>query len=138
MSVAELYRAVVLEHGKRPRNHGALAAATHAADGDNPLCGDAVRVEVVRTGDVLAELAFSGEACLLVVASASLMTERLRGRGVAEARALAAAMEGLCREGRGDESALGELAAFADVHRHPVRVACALLPWRTLVRALGD
>ena len=66
------------------------------------------------------------------------MTERLCGRGVIEARALAATMEEFCREGRGDASTLGELGAFADVHRHPVRVACALLPWRTLVRALGD
>lgn len=138
MSVADLYRTVVLEHGRRPRNRAPLAGATHAAEGDNPLCGDAVRVELVRNGDRLAALGFAGEACVLVTAAASLMTERLRGRGVAEARALAAAMERFCGEGRGDATALGELAAFAEVHRHPARVACALLPWRTLVRALGD
>lgn len=138
MSVAALYRAVVLEHGKRPRNVGALAGATHAADGDNPLCGDVVRVEIVRDGDTLAALGFDGEGCVLVTASASLMTERLRGRTVVDARALATAMERWCADGWGDADALGELAAFGDVHRHPARVACALLPWRTLVRALGD
>ncbi|MCC6763917.1 MAG: SUF system NifU family Fe-S cluster assembly protein [Deltaproteobacteria bacterium] len=135
---ADLYRTVVLEHGKRPRNVGTLADATHAAEGDNPLCGDAVRVEVERRGDVLARLAFAGESCVLVTASASLMTEDLRGASVAEARRRAAAMEAFCAEGRGDAAALGPLAAFADVHRHPARIACALLPWRTLVRALDD
>jgi nitrogen fixation NifU-like protein len=138
MSVADLYRTVVLEHGKRPRNRGAVAGATHAAEGDNPLCGDAVRVEMVCADDALAALGFDGDGCVLVLASASLMTERLCGRSVAEARALATTMERFCADGRADAEALGELAAFGDVHRHPVRVACALLPWRTLVRALGD
>ncbi|MEB2286285.1 MAG: SUF system NifU family Fe-S cluster assembly protein [Polyangiaceae bacterium UTPRO1] len=133
-----LYRDVVLEHGRRPRNVGPLASATHAAEGDNPLCGDSVRVEVERRGDVLARLAFAGESCILATASASLMTEELRGAHVDEARRRAAAMEALCSDGRGAADALGPLAAFADVHRHPARIACALLPWRTLVRALGD
>lgn len=138
MSIGDLYRTVVLEHGKRPRNRGTLATATHVAEGDNPLCGDAVRVEVARAGETLVALAFEGEACALATASASLMTERLRGESLGAARALAAAMEAWCAEGRDDGAALGELSAFAGVHRHPVRVACALLPWRTLVRALGD
>ncbi|MCC6850311.1 MAG: SUF system NifU family Fe-S cluster assembly protein [Deltaproteobacteria bacterium] len=135
---ADLYRSVVLEHGKRPRNVGALGGATHAAEGDNPLCGDALRVEVERRGDVLVALAFAGEGCILATASASLMTEILRGARVAEARRLAVAMEAFCAEGRGDADALGPLAGFADVYRHPARVACALLPWRTLARALDD
>jgi nitrogen fixation NifU-like protein len=138
-AAADLYRAVVLEHGKRPRNVGTLAAATHAAEGDNPLCGDAVRVEAVVAGGVLTALRFRGESCLLATASASLMTERLAGSTPAAARRAIAAMEAWCARGvppPGD--ALGPLAAFGDVHRHPVRVGCATLAWRTLGRALGD
>ncbi len=138
-AASDLYQAVVLEHGKRPRNIGRLVGATHAADGENPLCGDALHVEVVRVDDRLTALRFEGESCLLATASASLMTERLRGCSVAEAEAAIAVMERLCGHGDGErESAeLGELRAFATVHRHPVRVQCATLPWRTLQRALA-
>ena len=138
-AASDLYQTVVLDHGKRPRNVGRLAAATHAADGENPLCGDALHVEVARVDDRLTALRFEGESCLLATASASLMTERLRGRTVAEAREAIAIMERLCGQGDDDRehAALGELRAFATVHRHPVRVQCATLPWRTLQRALG-
>lgn len=141
-AVGDLYRAVVLEHGKRPRNVGRLPRATHAADGDNPLCGDALHVEVALDGDVLVALRFEGESCVLATASASLMTERLSGATAAQARRVIDAMEALCTRGEGglvgDEAALGDLRAFADVYRHPVRVGCATLPWRTLKSALGD
>lgn len=139
-AVADLYRAVVLEHGKRPRHRGPLANATHAAEGDNPLCGDALRVEVVLAGDRLAAVAFTGESCVVATASASLMSERLRGCTRDEVARLAAAMEMLCTTGDAGDAdatrALGDLAAFAGVHRHPVRVSCALLGWRVLRQAL--
>lgn len=138
-AVGDLYRAVVLEHGKRPRNVGGLDGATHAADGDNPLCGDAVRIAVAVDGERLTALRFQGECCLLATASASLMTEQLAGRTVAEAGRLIAAMQGLCTRGAADEvgQELADLRAFADVHRHAVRIQCATLPWRTLQRALA-
>lgn len=138
-AVADLYRAVVLEHGKRPRNVGPLAGATHAADGENPLCGDALHVGLALDGDHLTAVRFEGESCLLATASASLMTEWLDGRTVAEASRLIAQMERVCADGVIDEAptALVDLRPFADVHRHPVRVQCALLPWRTLQRALA-
>lgn len=137
-AVAELYRALVLEHGKRPRNVGGLPHPTHAADGDNPLCGDAMRVEVRCVDDVLTALRFRGESCILATASASLMTEQLTGVAVAAARRAITCMEALAARGTAPPEALRVLAAFADVHRHPVRIGCATLPWRTLASALGD
>ena len=134
--MTDLYRGVILEHGKRPRNRGPVANATHAATGDNPLCGDTVRVELTVIDDVLAAIGFTGDSCAVATASASLMTERLAGATVAQARHLAAEMESLCATGTRRaaevEAALGELVAFGVVHRHPVRVACATLAWRTL------
>jgi nitrogen fixation protein NifU and related proteins len=131
----------VLEHGKRPRHRGPLAAPTHAADGDNPLCGDAVRVEVAVRAGVLTAVGFTGESCAIATASASLMSERLTGLTTADAYRLAAAMESLCAHGAGtdgeDARELGALLAFADVHRHPVRIACATLAWRVLRTALA-
>ncbi len=138
-AVADLYRAVVLEHGKRPRNVGRLDEATHAADGENPLCGDALHVAVAVHDDRLTTLRFEGESCLLATASASLMTEWLAGRTRQEAAHLIAQMERVCTDGSVDDAttALADLRPFADVHRHPVRVQCATLPWRTLQRALA-
>ena len=141
MSAAtDLYRAVVVEHGKHPRNVGQLAGATHVADGENPLCGDALQVAVQVADERLVTVRFAGESCAIATASASLMTERLAGATLLEARRIADAMEALCstgvRLGPEAEDALGDLVAFADVHRHPVRVACATLPWRTLRAAL--
>jgi nitrogen fixation NifU-like protein len=141
-AAAELYRALVLEHGKRPRNRGAIAGATHAAEGDNPLCGDAMRVEVACRDAVLTAVGFTGESCVLATASASLMTEHVTGATKLEAARLIGAVRALCAAGgeaTGEARALlGDLEAFADVHRHPVRVGCATLPWRTLELALGD
>jgi nitrogen fixation NifU-like protein len=136
-AASDLYQRVVLDHGKHPRNVGRLSGATHAADGENPLCGDALHVEVVAAGDRLAALRFDGESCLLATASASLMTERLAGRTVADAARAIHAMEQLCAGRAADDVELGDLRAFAAVHRHPVRVQCATLAWRTLRRALG-
>jgi nitrogen fixation NifU-like protein len=140
-AAVDLYRGVVLEHGKRPRNRGPLPSATHAADGDNPLCGDAMRVEVACRDALLTAIGFTGESCVVATASASLMTERLTGATQTEAARLIGVVRALCAGGVdaiGEaRMLLGELEAFADVHRHPVRVGCATLPWRTLERALA-
>jgi nitrogen fixation NifU-like protein len=138
-AVDDLYRAVVVEHGKRPRHRGPIADATHAAEGDNPLCGDAIRVEVAMRGETLHALGFTGESCAIATASASLMCERLAGEPAAAALRVADAMDQLCARGAADDPrTLGDLLAFAEVHRHPVRVSCALLAWRVLRSALGD
>lgn len=137
-----LYEDVVLEHAKRPRNRGRLAHPTHAAAEDNPLCGDAIRVELeVGDGHVRAA-GFEGHACAIVTASASLMTEHVRGGTVGHARALVERMESLCAGPSDDAAAagdkLGELAVFAGVRRYPARVRCVTLPWHALRRALAD
>lgn len=137
-----LYREVVLAHGKAPRNVGRLADATHAADGDNPLCGDRLRVELALDGDRVRAVRFDGLGCTVMLASASLMTEAVGGRTVHAARALADGMDALC-SGRPATTAeapaavdLGPLAAFAGVRQYPARVRCAMLAWQTLRRAL--
>ena len=137
-----LYEDLVLEHAKRPRNRGRLAQATHSAAADNALCGDSIRVEVqVDHGDIRAAC-FEGHACAIATASASLLTEHVRGRSVDHARMLAEQMEALCA-GQPDAAAvagaeLGELGVFAGVRRYPARVRCATLAWDALRRALAD
>jgi nitrogen fixation protein NifU and related proteins len=135
-----LYREVVLAHGRAPRNRGRLAGATHAAEGDNPLCGDRVRVELALEGDRVRDARFEGVGCTVALASASLMTEALKGRSVAEVRALADRMDEICtgrpaRAPAGD-AVLGPLAAFAGVRHYPARARCATLAWRAMQRAL--
>jgi nitrogen fixation NifU-like protein len=148
---ADLYRTVILDHGRRPRNLGRLARATHRADGDNPLCGDTIRLELELDGGTVRRAGFEGAACMVATASASLMTESLTGRTPAEALALAERVEALSAgrpagagAGAGTETGggtpeveLGELAALAGVRHHPLRVRCATLPWQALRRALG-
>ena len=139
---AGLYEDVVLEHAKRPRNRGRLAQATHGAAADNPLCGDTIRLDLEVAEGGIRAASFDGQACAIATASASLLTEHVRGRPVADARTLLARMEALCA-GSADEAAavgpaLGELAVFAGVRRYPARVRCATLAWDALRRALAD
>lgn len=140
-TAAGLYEGLVLEHAKRPRNQGRLARATHAAAADNPLCGDEIRVELeIAEGGVRAA-GFEGRACAIATASASLMTEHLRGRSLGDVAALRARMAALFRAPSDEAAAaaqLGELAVFAGVRRYPVRVRCAALAWDALGRALAD
>ena len=137
-----LYEGVVLEHAKRPRNRGQLPHATHGAAVDNPLCGDTVRVELELSDGRVQAAGFEGHACAIVTASASLMTEHVRGKTIAEVQALVDGMQTLCA-GRSEEATtaglrLGELAVFAGVRRYPARVRCATLPWHALGRALPE
>ena len=133
----ELYQSVILDHNKRPRNFGALEGANRAADGHNPLCGDRLRVELRVEDGVVADAAFTGEGCAISRASASLMTEAVKGRPVAEAESLFGAFHGLVtgRSG-GSGDGLGKLAVFAGVREFPIRVKCATLAWHTLRAAL--
>lgn len=137
----ELYQELILDHGRRPRNFGALEGATHHADGYNPLCGDKIRLHVaVEDGRVVAAK-FEGEGCAISQASASLLTEGVRGKTVAEAEALFRKMTALVT-GRDDDVAaetgveLGKLAVFEGVRQYPMRVKCATLAWHTLHNAL--
>ena len=137
----ELYQDVILDHGKRPRNRGALAAANRRAEGDNPLCGDRLTLTLEVADGRVADAAFEGTGCAISVASASLMTDVLKGMPVAEAEALFHRFHRLLTgEGEaaaGDLDALGKLAVFAGVRDYPIRVKCATLPWHTLMAALA-
>lgn len=134
--LAGLYRRSVLEHSRSPRNFRRLAAADHQATGHNPLCGDKVTVYLgTGPGGVIADAAFEATGCAISLASASMLTEQVRGRTGAGALTLAADVAAMLAP---DSQAVapGELAALAGVRNYPSRVRCALLPWKTLEAAV--
>jgi len=138
MDLADLYRDVIVDHNRRPRNRGALPGATHRAEGNNPLCGDQLRVSIEMKGDRIDELRFEGTGCAISTASASLMSEAVRGRTRAEAAELFDAMHRmLTTPGAAPDPGLGKLAALAGVREFPARVKCASLCWHTLNAALA-
>jgi nitrogen fixation NifU-like protein len=136
MSVSELYQEVILDHNRRPRNFRAIADATRQ-EGYNPLCGDRLTVYVRVADGRVADVAFEGSGCAISKASASLMTEALKGRTVEEARALFEAFQRMVTAPIGtDVPDLGKLTALAGVREFPARVKCASLAWHTVRAAL--
>jgi nitrogen fixation NifU-like protein len=135
-----LYQAVIVDHDRAPRNEGPLAAATHQATVDNPLCGDIVTLHLELEGDAIRNVAFEGRGCALSRAAASILTTMLRGRSLDEARALATAFEAFVQSAPDApaDAALGELAAFSGVRRFRSRRVCATLPLRALAAAVAD
>jgi nitrogen fixation protein NifU and related proteins len=137
----DLYQEMILDHSKRPRNFGDLAGANRHAEGYNPLCGDRETVYVRLEDDVLKDVGFRGSGCAISTASASMMTESLKGRTRAEAEALFERFHDLITGRDGDSKPgrpeLGKLAVFSGVREFPVRVKCATLPWHTLKAALA-
>jgi len=138
----ELYQQMILDHQRKPRNFRAIEDAERSADGFNPLCGDRIHVDLRVAGDGrIEDVAFTGSGCAICTASASMMTESMRGKNETEAETL---FEGFHRLLTSDEpptdardaSGLGKLAVFAGVREFPVRVKCATLPWHTLHAAL--
>jgi len=134
----DLYQEVILDHNRRPRNFGALPDANRTAEGHNPLCGDRVTVYLHVEGDRVQGISFSGAGCAISTASASLMTEALQGRTVAEARELFHRFHDLLTQGTGDAASLGKLTVLAGVREYPIRVKCATLAWHTLQAALDQ
>lgn len=137
----ELYQEVILDHAKRPRNFREIEAPTAKADGYNPLCGDRATVYLKLEGDRVADASFKGAGCSISTASASLMTDALKGKTRAEAEALFDRFHRLVTSdpSRAAENAapeLGKLAVFAGVCEFPVRVKCASLAWHTMKAAL--
>lgn len=132
----DLYQEVILDHNRHPRNFGVLPDANRTAEGNNPLCGDQVTVYLRVEEDRLQEILFDGSGCAISTASASLMTEALRGKTVAEAHALFHGFHDMVTRGS-DPDALGKLAVFAGVREFPIRVKCATLAWHTLEAALS-
>lgn len=135
-----LYQEVLLDHSKRPRNFRSLEGADRRAEGYNPLCGDKVTIYLKLDGDRISDISFQGCGCAISTASASIMTESLKGKTCAEAEALFGAFHDMVT-GRAREDVnptpLGKLAVFAGVAEFPLRVKCATLVWHTLRSALG-
>jgi nitrogen fixation NifU-like protein len=137
----DLYQELILDHNRRPRNRGTLPDATHHAEGRNPLCGDKIAIYLQVDDGRVTEARFDGAGCAISTASASLMTESLKGKTVAEVRALFEDFRALVMGKAGPSSApaaLGKLAALRGVCEYPVRVKCATLAWHTLLAALDQ
>lgn len=135
----DLYQEVIFDHYKAPRNHHALACANHVACGHNRLCGDQVTVYLQVEGDVIKDLSFEGAGCAISTASASLMTDALKGKKLGEAEQLFELFHHMLTDADADaDAALGKLEALAGVREFPARVKCATLAWHTLQAALAD
>jgi nitrogen fixation NifU-like protein len=137
MDLKELYRDVILDHNRSPRNFGRLEPADATAVGRNPLCGDKLDVTLRMEGDRLADVRFEGQGCAISVASASLMSEAVKGRRREEIEQLYQQVHALMT-GHPGSSDLGKLAALGGVAEFPARVKCASLCWHTLNAALSD
>ncbi|HVG06119.1 MAG TPA: SUF system NifU family Fe-S cluster assembly protein [Thermoanaerobaculia bacterium] len=131
----DLYQEVILDHNRVPRNFGKLENANRESEGHNPLCGDRVKVFLHVEGNRIEGIAFQGSGCAISTASASLMTEALKGRTVEEARLLFHGFHDLLTTG-GDVDGLGKLAVFAGVREYPIRIKCATLAWHAAQAAL--
>lgn len=140
--LTDLYQDLILDHGKRPRNMRAMKSANRHAEGFNPLCGDRITIHVHDANGTIDDVSFEGSACAICTASASLMTQRLKGSTAADAEAMFQSFRNMLTGPEADvdqyEGALGKLAALAGVRRYPMRVKCAMLPWHTLKAALDD
>lgn len=136
----DLYQEVILDHSKRPRNFRELPEASHHAEGFNPLCGDKATVYLSVADGMVRDVSFKGAGCSISTASASMMTEALKGKTLAEAESLFDRFHDLITSDPSAAAAkgekLGKLAAFSGVCEFPVRVKCATLPWHTFRAAL--
>ena len=134
----DLYQEVIFDHYKRPRNCGPLEHASHHAEGHNPLCGDRVTVYLKVDGDVVRDVRFEGTGCAIATASASLMTEALKGRRIDEVEALFRSFHDMVTDAPASASSdLGKLEVLSGVREFPARVKCATLAWHTLNAALA-
>ena len=135
----ELYQEVILDHNRSPRNFGPLEGADLHADGHNPLCGDKLRVAVKVDAGIVSDIRFEGSGCAISKASASLMTEGIKGKTLDDVRTLFDRFHRLVtdRTAPPDDN-LGKLRVFAGVRDYPARVKCAILAWHTLLAAVDD
>jgi nitrogen fixation NifU-like protein len=136
MELTDLYRDVILDHNRRPRNFGPLEQANARAEGFNPLCGDRLTVRLNLADDRIENIRFEGQGCAISTASASLMTEAVKGKTRGEALALFDRVHRLLTDDAAGADDLGKLAALSGVREYPARVKCASLCWHTLASAL--
>jgi nitrogen fixation NifU-like protein len=134
----DLYQQVILDHCKNPRNFHEMPAATRSAQGNNPLCGDQLRLFLALDGDRIKDASFIGSGCCISKASASLLTENVKGKTKAEVEKTFEQVHDMVTTGKAGGD-VGKLAVFAGVHKYPARVKCAILSWHALIAALkGD
>jgi nitrogen fixation NifU-like protein len=138
MAAEDLYQAAILEHDAEPRNEGALEAPTHRAKLSNPLCGDRVQLDLRSEAGRVVEARFVGRGCALSRASASMLTEQIRGRSLDEAKAMTEAVEAWLAEPGRPPAALAELEPLGAVRAFPSRVRCVTLAWSALAQALDS
>jgi len=135
----DLYQDVILEHSKAPRNFKVLAEAGHKAEGFNPLCGDRFTIYVTLEGEAIKDVSFQGAGCAISKASASMMTQSVKGKTLAEAEKIFERFHDMVtghKPSSEEETELGKLAVFSGVSEFPVRVKCATLAWHTLQAAI--
>ena len=136
--LSELYQQVILDHNKKPRNFRKLETANHSAEGYNPLCGDRLTLYVTLDGEVIKDVAFQGSGCAISKASASLMTEALKGKTVDQARELFDKFQAMITSDHAGPTAdLGKLSVLAGVREFPARIKCASLAWHTMKAAVA-
>jgi nitrogen fixation protein NifU and related proteins len=140
VALDDIYKEVILDHYKSPRNKRELPAANHVCTRNNPLCGDEITVEANVENDTIAEITFQGAGCSISQSSASMMTQATTGKPVDDALALAAEFRGMMAgEVEPDEDRFGDLVALRGVVKYPIRIKCAVLAWDVLQEALqGD
>jgi nitrogen fixation protein NifU and related proteins len=139
LSLEELYKEVILDHYRAPRNKGRLDPHDVALERNNPLCGDEIELFVNFDGDTVTDVKFDGKGCSISQASASMMTEKVKGTSVKDASQLAESIKRLMAgEEEGDPKELGDLVSLKGVVKYPVRIKCALLGWNTLLEALEE
>src|SRR6185295_4467587 len=138
--LSELYQQVILDHNKKPRNFRKIEPATHSAEGHNPLCGDQLTIYLDVADGELKDVAFEGSGCAISKASASMMTQAVKGKSKVVAEELFKEFHAMVTgelDEESEENELGNLKIFAGVREFPVRVKCASLPWHTLHAALN-
>lgn len=132
----DLYQAIILDHHRNPRNSREMPSPTHSADGENPSCGDKVTVWLALANDRIVDISFRGSGCAISLASASIMTDRLKGQSVSDANKQIRLFDQILTTGQVPPEDAGDLAAFAGIHQFPARLKCARLPWQALRQTL--
>lgn len=139
LSLEELYKEVILDHYRAPRNKGRLDPHDVALERNNPLCGDEIELFLKFDGDTVTGVAFEGKGCSISQASTSMMTEKVKGLAAKDAAELAESIKRMMAgEEDGDADALGDLVSLKGVVKYPVRIKCALLGWNTLLEGLAE
>jgi nitrogen fixation NifU-like protein len=137
-TLSDLYQEVIMDHNHNPRNFHEMEFCSHQADGNNPLCGDRLTIFLKVTNNVIEDVSFTGSGCAISKASASIMTSIIKNKRIDEALDLFEIAHEIIVSGESDSHAPEKLRVLAGVHKYPIRVKCASLPWHTLKTALNE